>query len=66
MTTTRTHEAVFAKLTKAAASGDQVAQDALDALAKAAEIVAEPADTGAEAGRAEARRRFGALPGDAA
>ncbi len=60
------HAAAFTKLTKAAAAGDQAARDALDTLAKTAEIVAEPADTEAERGRAEARRRFGIGSGDAA
>jgi hypothetical protein len=56
--------AAFTKVTAAAASGNQDAQAALDALTAAAGQLEDGEPTGSEAGRAEARRRFGTA-GDA-
>jgi len=56
----------YAKVAKAAADGDRRAQRALEALAQAAADADEAVLPGGERGIAEARRRFGPLPGDAA
>ena len=59
MTRPDPHTAAFTKLAKAAAAGDQAAQDALDALTQTAATIDAPPPTGREQGRAEAVRRFG-------
>ena len=57
----------LATIRSAADGGDRHAQRALEALARtAAEAAAEAAVPDGERGRAEARRRYGPLPGDAA
>ena len=62
-----TIEADLATIRTAADGGSRRAQRALDALARAAaEAAAEAAVPDGERGLAEARRRYGPLPGDAA
>jgi len=56
----------YTKVKTAADGGDRQAQRALEALAQAAGAADEAARPGGERGIAEARRRFGPLPGDAA
>ncbi len=57
----------IATIRTAADGGDRHAQRALQALTRtAAEAAAEVAVPDGERGLAEARRRYGALPGDAA
>lgn len=59
----------YRRVAAAAAAGDPDAQSALEALNRAADAVAAPKSTrdpGGDKGIAEARRRFGSVPGDAA
>jgi len=56
----------YDKVKAAADSGDRRAQRALQDLAQAAAAADEAALPAGERGRAEARRRYGPLPGDAA
>ena len=56
----------YDRVKAAADSGDRRAQRALQDLAQAAAAAAEAALPPGERGLAEARRRYGPLPGDAA